>query len=261
MQLSPLEASLPDLCAKAAAMPHPEHRALLADHAQCETHGAYVIQAEVSPGRWQVSNPGGCPQCLAERRASRLMAEGNMPARFAGATFESYEAADAKQARVLEVCRDYAQNFATYRKQGRCLIMCGNPGTGKNHLATAIFKTLHAAGFTALRVKASEFLDAFWAKEFKERDDWLRGMFRVDLLILDEVEKCSKGEPAKNAMFRLIDGRYEAMSPTLVITNQARAELVETLGEPAYDRLTEGGSQRLVFDWPSRRAAMNRSEA
>jgi DNA replication protein DnaC len=62
-------------------------------------------------------------------------------------------------------------------------------------------------------------------------------------------------------MFRLIDGRYEAMSPTLVITNQARAELVETLGEPAYDRLTEGGSQRLVFDWPSRRAAMNRSEA
>ena len=201
-------------------------------------------------------NPGGCPQCRAERNASRLMSESNMPARFADATFESYEATDAKQARVLSVCRDYADNFATYRKQGRCLVMCGNPGTGKNHLATAIFKTLNAAGFTALRVKASEYLDAYWAKEFKERDEWLRGMFRVDLLIVDEVEKCSKTENARNAMFRLIDGRYEAMAPTMVITNQSRAELVETLGDPAYDRLNEGGSQRLVFDWQSRRASV-----
>lgn len=222
----------------------------------CASHGLYVVREEIDGLGIVAVNPGGCPQCRAERNASRLMSESNMPARFADATFESYEATDAKQARVLSVSRDYADNFATYRKQGRCLVMCGNPGTGKNHLATAIFKTLHASGFTALRVKASEYLDAYWAKEFKERDDWLRGMFRVDLLIVDEVEKCSKTENARNAMFRLIDGRYEAMAPTLVITNQSRAELVETLGDPAYDRLTEGGSQRLVFDWQSRRASV-----
>lgn len=221
----------------------------------CEKHGQYLVRSG-SVRHMVVHNPGGCPQCLAERNASRLMHESNMPARFASATFDSYLASDPKQARVLAVCRDYAENFATYRQQGRCLVMCGNPGTGKNHLATAISKALHASGFTALRVKASEFLDAYWAKEFKERDEWLRGMFRVDLLIVDEVEKCSKTENARNAMFRLIDGRYEAMAPTLVITNQARAELVETLGDPAYDRLTEGGSQRLVFDWQSRRASV-----
>lgn len=229
------------------------------ERAECDRHGPYVVREELPSHGIVARNPGGCPQCLAERNASRLMSESNMPSRFADCTFETYEAATPKQARVLEVCRDYAENFATYRKQGRCLIMCGNPGTGKNHLATSIFKTLRANRFTALRIKASEFLDAYWAKEFAERDEWLRGMFRVDLLIIDEVEKCSKGEPAKNAMFRLIDGRYESMSPTLVITNQARAELVETLGEPAYDRLTEGGSQRLVFDWESRRASIDRS--
>jgi DNA replication protein DnaC len=232
----------------------------LREMASCEKHGQYLVRSG-SVRHMVAHNPGGCPQCLAERNASRLMSESNMPARFADATFDSYEAENAKQARVLAVCRDYADNFATYRKQGRCLIMCGNPGTGKNHLASAIFKTLKANRFTALRVKASEFLDAYWGKDFSERDEWLRGMFRVDLLIVDEVEKASKTDNARNAMFRLIDGRYEAMLPTLVITNQARSELVETLGEPGYDRLTEGGSQRLVFDWESRRGQTDRGAA
>ena len=249
-----MQLNQPEIASLMAAPTKPAGRFI--EREECASPGLYVVREEIDGLGIVAVNPGGCPQCRAERNASRLMSESNMPARFADATFESYEATDAKQARVLSVCRDYADNFATYRKQGRCLVMCGNPGTGKNHLATAIFKTLNAAGFTALRVKASEYLDAYWAKEFKERDEWLRGMFRVDLLIVDEVEKCSKTENARNAMFRLIDGRYEAMAPTMVITNQSRAELVETLGDPAYDRLTEGGSQRLVFDWQSRRASV-----
>lgn len=228
------------------------------ERAECPTHGSYVIREELAGYGVVARNPGGCPQCLAERNASRLMAESNMPERFADCTFDTYQAASAKQKTVLDVCRDYAENFGQYRKLGRCLVMCGKPGTGKNHLATAIVKVLRAKRFTALRIKASEFLDAYWGKEFAERDEWLRGMFRVDLLIVDEVEKASKSENARNAMFRLIDGRYEAMLPTLVITNQNRAELVETLGEPAYDRLTEGGSQRLVFDWESCRSTVGR---
>jgi len=231
------------------------------ERAECEKHGAYVVREELAGYGIVARNPGGCPVCLAERKASRLMSESNMPERFAGCTFDTYEATTPKQTRVLDVCRDYAENFGTYRKQGRCLIMCGNPGTGKNHLATAIFKALRANRFTALRVKASEYLDAYWGKEFAERDEWLHGMFRVDLLIIDEVEKASKTDNARNAMFRLIDGRYEAMLPTLVITNQSRAELVETLGDPGYDRLTEGGSQRLVFDWESRRAQVGKESA
>lgn len=251
MQLNQRE--IVDLMASAAQRGAATPSGPFIERAGCEQHGAYVVREELSGFGVVARNPGGCPQCLAERNASRLMSESNMPARFAECTFDTYDATTPKQARVLDVCRDYAENFATYRKQGRCLIMCGNPGTGKNHLATAIFKTLQANRFTALRVKASEFLDAYWSKEFGERDEWLRGMFRVDLLIVDEVEKASKTDNAKNAMFRLIDGRYESMLPTLVITNQARAELVETLGDPAYDRLTEGGSQRLVFDWESQR--------
>jgi len=256
MQLNPLELSA--LAESAATRGTDKPTGPFIERAECPTHGAYVIREDL-PGYGVVArNPGGCPQCMAERNASRLMAESNMPERFADCTFDTYQATSAKQQTVLDVCRDYAENFGQYRKLGRCLVMCGKPGTGKNHLATAIVKVLRAKRFTALRVKASEFLDAYWGKEFAERDQWLRGMFRVDLLIVDEVEKASKSENARNAMFRLIDGRYEAMLPTLVITNQNRAELVETLGEPAYDRLTEGGSQRLVFDWESRRASAER---
>jgi DNA replication protein DnaC len=259
MQLNQLELSA--LAESAAKRGAPKPSGPFIERAECPAHGYYVIREELSGYGVVARNPGGCPQCLAERNASRLMAESNMPERFADCTFDTYQTESAKQQAVLDVCRDYAENFGQYRKQGRCLVMCGKPGTGKNHLATAIVKVLRAKRFTSLRVKASEFLDAYWGKEFAERDEWLRGMFRVDLLIVDEVEKASKSENARNAMFRLIDGRYEAMLPTLVITNQNRVELVETLGEPAYDRLTEGGSQRLVFDWGSRRAAVGKGEA
>lgn len=132
--------------------------------------------------------------------------------------------------------------------------MCGNPGTGKNHLATAMAKAIKAQRMTVLRVKATEYLDAYWAKEFGERDTWLRELAKVHLLILDEVGRSSSTANAQNAFFRLIDARYEAMRPTVALSNLDRQGLIETLGDAAYDRLTEAGAQRLTFDWESRRS-------
>lgn len=59
-----------------------------------------------------------------------------------------------------------------------------------------------------------------------------------DLLILDEV----------------INGRYEAGRPTIVISNLAIKALEEYLGARAFDRLREGGGQLVVCDWESYRA-------
>lgn len=176
-----------------------------------------------------------------------------MPARFSDASFDNYACSSDEQRRVLAACRDYATNFAAYRRQGRGLILSGKVGTGKNHLATAIFKALVEQKFTALRVKASEFLEAFWAKEFNERDAWVRDVARVDLLMIDEVGRSSSGQNAQNVFFRLIDARYENSLPTLICTNLNRDELFAALGDAAYDRLTQGGTKRYTLNWESYR--------
>jgi DNA replication protein DnaC len=224
--------------------------------ADCPTHGQYLVRDSVYS-----HNPGGCPDCLRIARAESLLSTCNIPARFAACEFDNYEVENDKQRRVLDACQAYASEFKGHLAAGRGLIMLGNPGTGKNHLVTAIGKALRAQRFTVLRVKATEFLDAYWSKEFGERDEWLKGLSRVQLLVLDEVGRSSKTDNAQNAFFRLIDARYEAVHPTIVLSNLDRQGVIEVLGEAAYDRLTEAGAQRLTFDWQSRRAQTGRGAA
>lgn len=225
----------------------------LPETAECATHGAYLVRS-IANGAVFAHNPGGCPKCLADARADRLLASSNIPARFADCHFHTYVADTEQQRRVLKACERYAFDFPAHLAAGRGLILVGKPGTGKNHLATAICKVVQGKHFTVLRVKAAEFLDAYWGSEFKEREAWLRELASVHLLILDEVGRTSSTANAQNAFFRLIDARYEAVRPTMILSNLDRSGLISELGDAAYDRLTEAGTQRLTFDWESSRS-------
>jgi DNA replication protein DnaC len=108
--------------------------------------------------------------------------------------------------------------------------------------------------YAALLIKATHFLDAYWAKSFEERQNWLQAIATVDLFILDELGKTSQAKSAQDAFFRLIDARYENCRPTILTTNLNREGLIEVLGDAAFDRLTEGSGMRLTLNWASFRS-------
>ncbi|UAW63468.1 ATP-binding protein [Mycoavidus sp. HKI] len=220
---------------------------------ECEKHGKYPLNTQDERGqeRWFA---GSCPTCRKQENAARLLANSNIPRRFLDCDFCNYEATTSEQQLVLNRCKEYANDFAKYRETGTCLLLCGRTGTGKNHLATAITRQLLAAGYSVLRIKASEYFDAYWSKAFDERETWLKNMASVDLLIMDEIGRSSNAKSAKDAFFRLLDARYEAQLPNLLATNHNREELIDILGTAAYDRLTERGGVRLTLDWESYRA-------
>jgi DNA replication protein DnaC len=223
----------------------------------CEEHGQYPLNM-LHEGV-ECLHPDWCPACHRQAVVTDLLAGCNIPRRFAKATFDNYvcDLLDPDlllaQRHVLSRSRDYVENFKSYRESGRGLIFCGNPGTGKNHLATAIAKGILAMGFTVLRIKAAEYLDAFWSQDFGERDVWIRKLSEVDLLILDELGRSSDSKAARDAFFRLIDARSEYQSPTLLATNLDKSGLIEVLGEAAYDRLRQGGTKRYTLRWHSYR--------
>lgn len=225
--------------------------AFVQEFGHCEKHGDYPLN--MLHNGVECRYLPGCPTCRQQARTAELLAGCNIPPRFAEASFENWIADTDDKRQVLAQCRDYADNFAQRRRAGCSLILCGEIGTGKNHLATAICKQLLAARFTVLRVKAAQFLDEFWAKGFAERDVWLQRLAKVDLLMVDEIGRTSQAKAAQDAFFRLIDARYESVMPMLVTSNLDRQGLIDVLGDAAYDRLREGGTPRLTLGWESYR--------
>ncbi len=75
-----------------------------------------------------------------------------------------------------------------------------------------------------------------------------------DLLILDEVGVQFGSDTEKMILFEIINGRYENMMPTIIISNLTAQELGAFIGDRVMDRMTEGGGVVLAFDWDSKRA-------
>ena len=251
--------NLSDFLPNAPKDVNPANVEITQEFEHCDKHGRFHVNVLGYDGHWRWM-ASGCPACAKEAATANLMrgkldklARCDIPPRFAKCSFDNYQVTTDAQRRALQVCRDYADRFPDMLENGTNLIMHGNAGTGKNHLATAIAKVALEQGYSVLRVKAQQYLDAYWAKAFDERESWVQQLARVDLLILDEVGRASKSDSANNAFFRLIDDRSEWVKPTLVLSNLNRDGLVEFLGSAAYDRLTMGGSQRIVFNWDSYR--------
>lgn len=236
----------------------PDRADFRAEFGQCEAHGQYPLNVLGGDGvvRWMA---GGCPVCARQAAVRKLMQRAEISPRFEHCTFDGFEAVMPAQVRALEVCRAYADSFADAVASGRCLILRGNPGTGKNHLAVAITKQVLAQGYTALHATAYEIVCRIretWGRRQpgdQTEQDVTRALGEVDLLVIDEVGRQYGTEGEQIHLFHVIDHRYRLLKPTIVISNKAPEEIRAYLGDAAYDRLREGGGLLVSFDWQSHR--------
>jgi DNA replication protein DnaC len=228
-----------------------ESRGLQQFVGQCDQHGEYPLNFVGAQGiqRWR---PDVCPACQRQAVVMRLVSTANIPDRHKHCEFDNYETdTHAGQQMALDVCRDYAVNFSDHYRAGRCLILRGNRGCGKNHLATAIAKTALAKGYSVLRLKAQAFLAGYWGKKFEERDAWIQGLANTDLLILDELGRHPETKGAEDAFFSLIDARSEMIRPSILLSNKTADEIKTILTLEGWDRLAENGGIFVNFVWDS----------
>ena len=240
--------------------------------ASCDQHGEYA--AIISKHR---EGPSGCPVCAevrqreedakrmeaerAKNAADRLAAKlgaALIPTRFRDRSFEGYIAAEPKQVKALTICREYAENFAEHYEAGRCLLLLGNPGTGKTHLAAAIANhIMRTTTATAVYRTVGGILQHIKGSYDRESEyseaEAFAAYTKPDLLVIDEVGATKPTEFELATLFAIINGRYEEQLPTVVISNLPGAELPGALGERCVDRLREGGGIAVGFDWKSAR--------
>ncbi|HIH5821206.1 TPA: ATP-binding protein [Proteus mirabilis] len=243
----------------------------------CSKHGAYQARTRSSKTAISIpSRPTPCPHCLMEelealkieqrdydmrfkkKLTEKLLDELHVPERFKSCTLDNYEAVNKDAQYNLNVCKAYVKKWEDRLKNGGGLVMCGKPGTGKNHLALAIAKSVvedyqNSALFTtALRI-ARKFKST-WSKNSTETEfEVIRIYTKPDLLIIDEVGVQFGTEAEKLILFEIINTRYEKMKPTILISNQTREELGAFIGERVIDRMNDGGGCTLAFTWDSYR--------
>lgn len=241
--------------------------------ATCEQHGDFQQRITVIFGR---DFSTICPKCHEERvareeeeerqrrarmashRLSERLGAAMIPPRFAGKSFDDFQADGEKQKKALSTCMDYAARFPEHAKAGRCLLMFGKPGTGKTHLAAAIANDVIGAGDTAVYRTVGGIVQSIKAtydhSSGKTEAQVMAAMVGADLLVIDEVGATKTTEFELAVLFAIVNGRYEEVRPTIVVSNLMPAELANAMGDRCVDRLREGGGIALVFDWESARA-------
>lgn len=198
----------------------------------------------------------------AQRKAENAMAAmigAGITPRFADATFDSYVAESEQQRKALAKCRGYAEQFPSHFRAGRSLLLTGNVGCGKTHLASAIVRTVVADRCRALIIPASDIISTARASMapnsgYTDRDVVLH-LGGLDLLVIDEVG-CQKGSDYELGLLHaIIDRRYQAVLPTVLISNLGVDGLKAYIGDRALDRLRQNGGMAVGFTWSSMRAA------
>ncbi len=232
---------------------------------RCKEHGEFTRGDLLKLNMWE----DVCPECRkAEEKAfqreqrikaaaQHFRAASGVPPRFQEASFDGYRPGNENARKILEHMREYAEHFEQHHKLGRSLILCGKAGTGKTHLSCALLRSLaHEQGVTGKYATAyravQEVRESYGSRDVSE----LRAMdafIKPDLLVLDEIGAQYGTDSEQLILFTIINGRYEAMKPTIVISNLNVDGMKKYLDERGYDRLRENGGAVLVFDWGSHR--------
>ena len=152
-------------------------------------------------------------------------------------TFENFEVtADNRQA--YEACKKYAENFHRMTHDG--LLLLGPPGTGKTHLAVSIHRAVLAKGIASVFVNmpnlVNEMLQGFKAGEVSAT---YQAALEKCLVIMDDLGAERLRDWVQEAIYRLINERYEKKLPLIVTTNCGIEELERRISGPAVDRLAE----------------------
>ncbi|EPT7718598.1 ATP-binding protein [Escherichia coli] len=240
--------------------------------AECGEHGKYTRLVLKGPDfRGEALNRiSGCPTCIANEldqlrdalralKVSELLDRAGIARRFQDCEFDNYQAVNTDAQKNMEACQRYARSWEKCLAAGTSMIMTGNCGTGKNHLAVSMAKNIirhHLATVEITDVmRLTRAVKNTWRHNAERTDDEVINHFAsLDLLIIDEVG-VQFGTPTETTILQeIINARYESVLPTILISNLTFDQLKESIGERIVDRVTDGGRNRLVFGWESFRA-------
>ena len=156
--------------------------------------------------------------------------EAKIPPRYVNMNAENFVTKTEEQKNIIGVFEEYLLEFKRIKRLGETLVLSGDTGIGKTHIACAILNIVLANGHNAF------FLDAKDIVDFTKGD-----MEGVDFIVIDDLEEQWVTAHERN-MHGAFDKLYSANIPFLLTTCLSIDGLRFYLGKKRFDRLFEGNS-------------------
>src|SRR5580693_5542355 len=187
---------------------------------ECNGTGWKIVERE------EVSGAVRC-ECAATERAERLESGAGIPPLYANASFENFLLSRdnpigyRELTEVFLAVRGYAREFPNTKKPG--LLLMGEPGSGKTHLAVAALRAIMAKGFEGLFFDYQNLLDRIRSSYDQSSQTSDKEAYRVamekEVLLLDDLGAHRVTDWVEDTVTSIITARCNHRKPLIATTN------------------------------------------
>ncbi|BBI01038.1 DNA replication protein [Buchnera aphidicola (Nipponaphis monzeni)] len=194
-------------------------------------------------------------------KMQRILGRSGIRELYINCSFENYKIEHDGHKRVADAARRYAEEF---NGNIASFIFSGRPGTGKNHLASAIGNYLIIHGKSVLIVTVADLMSnmkgTFNGGSNVTEENLLNNLSTVDLLMIDEIGMQTESRYEKVIINQIVDRRSSSKRSTGMLSNLDHQGMKALLGERVIDRMRLGSSLWLTFEWNSYRKYIKGNE-
>ena len=208
-------------------------RTITLDYERCECNDAQIYWNEYDLKKLRMLEEEKKLELMQEfsKRVERIIKNSKMSKRNLNYKFDNF-APNTSNKKVLDNLKNYSEKLVNgIEKKG--LVLVGNNGVGKTHLACSIANKLIENGtpviYGTLINLFAELRNSYDIDNNISEMEIIKLYENVNLLIIDDLGKEKPSEWGLEKLFTIVNSRYENNLPVIITTNYNQNSLVERL--------------------------------